>query len=242
MSSNVRAVSGGRNPPWDRDELVLALDLYLQAGQLDDADPRVVELSALLNKLPLHPLRPDAARFRNPNGVALKLANFAALDPHYPGRGMVRGGRGDREVWDALADQPAEVARLAGSIRAEAMAPSVLGPEEGEDEAIEGRLLFRRHRVRERDQQLARRKKERVRRETGRLACEVCSFDFGLKYGHWGEGFIECHHMVPLGHARGSVTTRLADLMIVCSNCHRVLHRGNPTPTVEDLRAVVARQ
>ena len=44
----------------------------------------MIELSHGLNALTLHPERPDAARFRNPNGVALKLANFAALDPNYP--------------------------------------------------------------------------------------------------------------------------------------------------------------
>ena len=35
-----------RNPPWAFDELVLALDLYLREGQLDDSHARVVELSS----------------------------------------------------------------------------------------------------------------------------------------------------------------------------------------------------
>jgi hypothetical protein len=48
-----------------------------------------VELSRVLNSLPIHTVRPDLERFRNPNGVALKLANFAALDPAYPGRGIM---------------------------------------------------------------------------------------------------------------------------------------------------------
>ena len=87
-----------RNPPWAFDELVLALDLYLREGQLDDSHARVVELSQLLNHLPIHTIRPDLERFRNPNGVALKLANFAALDPNYPGVGMTRGGKRDAEV------------------------------------------------------------------------------------------------------------------------------------------------
>ena len=29
--------------------------------------------------------------------------------------------------------------------------------------------------------------------------CVVCKFEFGQVYGEWGEGFIEVHHIVPLG-------------------------------------------
>lgn len=43
-------------------------------------------MSAILNKLPLFSYRPDKERFRNSNGVALKLANFSAFDPTYKGR------------------------------------------------------------------------------------------------------------------------------------------------------------
>ena len=92
-----------RNPPWSEEELILALALYLRHGQLDDLDPLVVQLSAALNQIPRHAETPDESRFRNPNGVALKLANFAALDPAYPGRGMQRGSRRDAEVWKRFA-------------------------------------------------------------------------------------------------------------------------------------------
>lgn len=44
-----------KNPDWVVDELILALDLYLREGLLDDTDPKVLELSALLNRLPIHP-------------------------------------------------------------------------------------------------------------------------------------------------------------------------------------------
>lgn len=53
-----------RNPTWTTDELILALDLYLRAGLLDDSDPQVVELSRVLNGLPIHTVRPDLERFR----------------------------------------------------------------------------------------------------------------------------------------------------------------------------------
>jgi 5-methylcytosine-specific restriction protein A len=230
-----------RNPPWERDELILALDLYLRVGLVDDSDPRVIELSELLNRLPLHPLHPDPGRFRNPNGVHLKLANFAALDPSYPGAGMRHGGQRDQQVWDEFHDDQDRLQGLAAAIRAEASRQQAapLPPEDGEDEAQEGRILYRRHRVRERDRKLIRRKKQTVKQRTGRLACEVCSFEFEEVYGQHGAGYIECHHTIPLAQATGPTTTRLGDLVVVCSNCHRMLHRGDPPPTVPKLRQAI---
>ena len=69
-----------RNPPWSRDELVLAVDAYLRHGALHKDHPIVQELSRLLNRLGRDITHPDPEHFRNPNGVAMKLANFAALE------------------------------------------------------------------------------------------------------------------------------------------------------------------
>lgn len=106
-----------RNPPWAEEELILALELYLRRGLLDDKDQAVIELSRVLNSLTLHSDPPDAARFRNPNGVALKLANFASLDPNYPGHGMTRGGRRDAEVWERYASDEDALVEVAAAIR-----------------------------------------------------------------------------------------------------------------------------
>lgn len=105
-----------RNPPWAEEELILALDLYLREGSLDDKDQAVIELSRVLKELTPHSERPDAVRFRNPNGVALKLANFAALDPNYAGLGMTRGGKRDAEVWERYASEEDTLAEAAAAI------------------------------------------------------------------------------------------------------------------------------
>ena len=88
-----------RNPTWVRDELILALELYLKEGQIGPENPKVIALSDVLNALPIHTTRPDIEKFRNPNGVALKLANFRAIDPNDPATGMSAGGKGDKEIW-----------------------------------------------------------------------------------------------------------------------------------------------
>ena len=106
-----------RNPPWAEEELILALDLYLCSGQLGDSHPAVTNLSRVLNGLTIQPERPDAVRFRNPNSVKLKLANFAAIDPNHAGRGMSRGGKGDAEVWQRYAADEDLLTDIAAAIK-----------------------------------------------------------------------------------------------------------------------------
>lgn len=73
-----------RNPDWVRDEIILAMDLYVRAGrkQLPPGHEEVVRLSQLLNRLPIHPASLRDENFRNPNGISMILGNFLAL----PGR------------------------------------------------------------------------------------------------------------------------------------------------------------
>ena len=111
------SASSKRNPSWAEEELILALELYLRFGQLHKQHELVHSLSEELNGLRIHTDRPDAARFRNSNGVSLKLANFSALDPAYPGKGMERGGKLDREIWDEFHGDEDAVAAAAERIR-----------------------------------------------------------------------------------------------------------------------------
>ena len=60
---------GRRAPDWEWDEIVLACDLVAQSGwqQLPAEDPRVIELSSLLQKISIHPVEVRGDKFRNPN-------------------------------------------------------------------------------------------------------------------------------------------------------------------------------
>lgn len=101
-------------------------------------------------------------------------------------------------------------------------------------EADEGRELFVQHLRRERDRALRASKLSAVRAEGRPIACEVCGFDFAATYGALGEGYIEVHHRLPL-HASGPVKTRLEELALLCSNCHRMIHRARPWLRPEEL-------
>jgi 5-methylcytosine-specific restriction protein A len=150
-----------RNPPWHRDEIILALDLYsrLEPGRINRNNPEIIELSRLLNRLPIFDVRPDEAKFRNPNGVNLKLSNFLAIDPTYQGKGMQSYSHLDAEVFKEFEFDEERLHRLARQIRAVAEHKELpnklyLIPEEEENEKIEakeGAVIYKLHRFRERD-------------------------------------------------------------------------------------------
>lgn len=58
------------------------------------------------------------------------------------------------------------------------------------------------------------------------VTCAVCGFDFGAVYGPAGEGLIEIHRVAPSSPKKaGSPADPVSDLIPVCANCHRVIHR-----------------
>lgn len=58
------------------------------------------------------------------------------------------------------------------------------------------------------------------------VKCAVCGFDFEKAYGELGKGFIEIHHLNPLGESDAEVLVNPeTDLIPLCPNCHRMIHR-----------------
>jgi len=221
----VRSNSSHTNPNWTVDELILALDVYLRhAPRLPAANhPDVVELSETLRKLA--PEHPDET-FRNLNGVHLKLANFAALDPDYPGRGSTNGGRATAQAWDTWSGRRGQLHAVARAIRRAVHdgIPVTSEPTEEEGGVPEGATLYRLHKQKERDRTLRRRKLAQARAATGHLVCEACESHLPDTYGPSAEEVVEVHHIVPLSES-GEVEVRLRDLAVLCPNCHRVIHR-----------------
>jgi putative restriction endonuclease len=86
---------------WTRDELLVALNLYhkLTFGQMHSRQPAIIALAEKLG--------------RGPNSLAMKLCNFASLDPALKMRG-IKGLSGastlDRTVWAEFHSNLAEAA------------------------------------------------------------------------------------------------------------------------------------
>ena len=67
--------------------------------------------------------------------------------------------------------------------------------------------------------------------ENGRIKCKVCDFDFEEVYGEHGKAYIEIHHQKPVFQFDGddmkqTITQALKNLIPVCANCHRMIHRS----------------
>jgi len=239
-----------RNPTWVRDELILALDLYLRL----DGNPRrsstdIEELSQTLNRLGRYLGIATQDRFRNVNGVYMKIMNFRRFDPVFTEagrRGLSRGGQAEAAVWDEFAPDPQRCHAVAQTIR-KALAQAQEGETiadlaaDGIEEAEEGRVITAMHRRFERNSALIETKKRRALETLGRLACEACGFDSHERYGDRGEGFIECHHTKPVYTLKPGEKTKIGDLSLLCANCHRVVHAKRPWLTMEELAAVLQR-
>lgn len=97
--------------------------------------------------------------------------------------------------------------------------------EDNEPTAIEGNSILAIHMRYERNSGLIKKIKQRAILENKMLNCEVCGFSFLDVYGKVGEGFIEAHHKNPLSEREGEKVTKKEDVALLCSNCHRMLHR-----------------
>lgn len=76
---------------WSRDELIIAMNLYckLPFGQFHKRNPIIIEIAQKLG--------------RTPSSLAMKLCNFASIDPVQNARGIIglRGSsKADKEIWD----------------------------------------------------------------------------------------------------------------------------------------------
>lgn len=110
---------------------------------------------------------------------------------------------------------------------------------EEEQEFPEGEETPKIHIDREREPKVINIAKSRFKNKYGRLFCEVCKFDFGNKYGSRGEDFIEGHHKIPVSQLKEGDTTKPEDIVLLCSNCHKMIHHTREFLTIEELEAII---
>ena len=95
---------------WSREELILAFNLYLKTpfGKMHSTNKEVIHLAHLIG--------------RTPNSVALRLVNFASVDPVLKARG-IKGMDGGKKVvkpiWDEFFNNQEELIFLSERILAE---------------------------------------------------------------------------------------------------------------------------
>lgn len=104
-------------------------------------------------------------------------------------------------------------------------------------EVEEGKRVLRQHYVRERNPKIVAEAKKKAMVKKGELRCEVCGFSFKEKYGERGASYIEGHHHTKsVSQMAAGDKTRVEDIALLCSNCHRMIHTKQPWLSIEELR------
>ena len=215
------------NTSFTRDEAILALDVlcFTNELRLKKESKEIIELSELLNELPIIPISVRGEIFRNSNGIKNQLLKFKSSYSKKERDSHV--GSIFYEIADEFDGRKDELHKIACAIRQnrEFFKTATFGSEfEGRD-FPEGALLFHLHRVLEtRDS----RKVARAER------CEICHLNLSEVYKSAFGTFLQCHLTVPIIELDGSKHYAADDFITVCPNCHAVLHRHRPWLTKEN--------
>lgn len=106
-------------------------------------------------------------------------------------------------------------------------------------EGFEGKEQLILHIKKERNPRLMKKFKQLFALKDKHLHCEICDFSFYEIYGDIGLNFIEGHHIYPLSKLKAETKIKSTDILMVCSNCHRMLHRIYPCLTKEQLVEII---
>jgi 5-methylcytosine-specific restriction enzyme A len=92
--------------------------------------------------------------------------------------------------------------------------------------------------MRERKSGVVKQAKKLFFKKHKRLYCEACKFDFTKVYGERGKDFIEGHHTKLVKEMKEGDKTKAEDIAMLCSNCHRMIHR-KPLVSVKVLATLI---
>lgn len=111
--------------------------------------------------------------------------------------------------------------------------------QELDGEFPEGKIVERIHKGRERSSKAITVAKNNFKIKNGKLFCQICGFDFEKEYGKLGAGFIEAHHIIPVSEMNENHKTQPNEIAMLCSNCHRMVHKKRPWLTMKKLNSLI---
>ncbi len=82
-----------QNDGWSREQLIIALKLYCEIpfGKMHSRNPEIIRYAKLIH--------------RSPGSLAMKLTNFASLDPKIVStgrKGLTKASKADRAIWNEM--------------------------------------------------------------------------------------------------------------------------------------------
>lgn len=219
---------------WTRDEVILALDLLLNSEDKNFSmnDERIIELSELLNRLPVIPLKNRNKYFRNTAGVRRQILTF-----YYSLNKKQKASHVGIEFYNVHKDYGKDkmgLKKTADAIkRCMNLVDEIEFADKSEMEGFrEGALLAHLHRYFERSHGRPPKNKKL------KTCCSIC----GLKAEHiytLRDGFLQFHLLVPPEDFREGMIFKESDFIQVCPNCHRVLHLKRPWVTRDNVFSIL---
>ena len=102
----------------------------------------------------------------------------------------------------------------------------------------EGKYRYVLHKRRERSSTLRKSKVKHFLTTNDFIHCELCRVNLNEKYpSSLSEGYIEVHHIKPISTLAEHTPTHIDDLILLCPNCHRMVHRTKDAEkNLEDLK------
>lgn len=81
---------------------------------------------------------------------------------------------------------------------------------------------------------------KRIKRKLG-YVCMACGFDFEKSYGETGKEYIEAHHLTPIANLKEGESRTITDkdFAVLCSNCHRMIHRFEDSSDIAKLKTLI---
>jgi len=132
-------------------------------------------------------------------------------------------GKQQRPTVDLLSEE--EVSKIESCRSAELQAAELLATEEGAQYTKEAIFRVRNGAL------------IQARKSNSDYRCEICGMSFEARYGPIGKGYIVAHHLRPVSD--GPSKTSLADISLLCANCHVMVHMKNPPLTPDELRSML---
>ncbi len=152
------------------------------------------------------------------------------------------GFMGQRNIWYADRDDMPEVKDFVLEVIQFINNKGIVSQAPGSDmPKSEGTLQYISCIRKKRSAKLVKDKKDEAFKDFDNLCCAVCNFNFAANYGEWGKKCCEVHHLNQLSKSDGEVETTLEELVIICANCHRVIHHKDPMLTIDELKEEIAK-
>lgn len=81
---------------------------------------------------------------------------------------------------------------------------------------------------------------EKIKKQLG-YTCEACGFNFKSIYPKIGNKYIEAHHKIPYSQIKenDSRETTISDFAVLCSNCHKMIHKLNDPADIDGLKNII---